>query len=79
MTMSSKIIPLGQNQRPPCSIPLRDADLSLGNANWIKGLQAMSTGSGAETLIPSHFQTIWDAIFFRYRPSLNNRSTAPQL
>src|SRR5271163_3478490 len=32
--------PLSQQGRPPCSLPLADADLSLGNANWIKGLQA---------------------------------------
>jgi hypothetical protein len=34
--------PLSQQGRPPCSLPLVDADLSLGNANWIKGLQAES-------------------------------------
>jgi hypothetical protein len=36
------ISPLGQEKRPPCSLPLLDADMSLGNANWTKGLQAMS-------------------------------------
>ena len=55
MTMSSKIIPLGQNQRPPCSIPLRDADLSLGNANWIKGLQSMSDWVWSGNLNPVPF------------------------
>ena len=34
--------PLSQQGRPPCSLPMADADLSLGNANWIKGLQAQT-------------------------------------
>jgi len=36
------INPLPQDQRPACSIPLSDADLSQNNSNWTKGLQAMS-------------------------------------
>ena len=39
---TAPITPLEQKQRPPCSIPLADADLGLDNANWTKGLQAMS-------------------------------------
>lgn len=40
--MSSSVVPLGQAGRPRCSVTMADADLKLGNANWSKGLQAMS-------------------------------------
>ncbi|HEX8695968.1 MAG TPA: hypothetical protein VF746_26370 [Longimicrobium sp.] len=51
----STIIPLGQEGRPPCSLPLRDADLSLGNANWTKGLQGMSDWIWSGNLNPAPF------------------------
>jgi hypothetical protein len=51
----SKITPLGQSGRPPCSIPLPDADLKLGNANWTKGLQAMSDWIWSGNLNPEAF------------------------
>ena len=38
----STINAISQEGRTPCSLPLRDADLALGNANWTKGLQSMS-------------------------------------
>jgi hypothetical protein len=52
---SSKVIPIGQENRRPCSLPLRDADLSLGNANWTKGLQAMSDWIWSGNLNPVAF------------------------
>jgi alkylhydroperoxidase family enzyme len=51
----SNTIPLGQEERPPCSLPLGDADLSLGNANWTKGLQAMSDWIWSANLNPVAF------------------------
>jgi len=47
--------PLGQESRPKCSIPLFDADLGLDNANWTKGLQAMSDWIWSGNLNPSAF------------------------
>lgn len=47
--------PLSQDNRPPCSIPLPDADLTLGNANWTKGLQAMSDWIWSGNLNPAAF------------------------
>ena len=51
----STVAPLGQEGRPPCSLPLRDADLSLGNANWMKGLQGMSDWIWSGNLNPAPF------------------------
>jgi alkylhydroperoxidase family enzyme len=53
--MPSNVIPLSQDKRQPCSLPLRDADLSLGNANWTKGLQAMSDWIWSANLNPVAF------------------------
>lgn len=53
--MPSTIEPLSQNGRPPCSLPLHDADLSLGNANWMKGLQSMSDWIWSGNLNPQPF------------------------
>jgi alkylhydroperoxidase family enzyme len=39
----------------PCSVPLTDADLSLGNANWTKGLQSMSDWIWSGQLNPEAF------------------------
>lgn len=50
-----RVIPLGQEERPACSLPLEDADLSLGNANWTKGLQAMSDWIWSGNLNPAPF------------------------
>jgi hypothetical protein len=52
-TSASK--PLSQQGRPPCSLPLVDADLSLGNANWIKGLQAETDWIWTANLNPVAF------------------------
>jgi hypothetical protein len=51
----SSIAPLSQEGRQPCSLPLPDADLSLGNANWTKGLQAMSDWIWSGNLNPVAF------------------------
>jgi hypothetical protein len=53
--MPSTVLPLSQDKRPPCSLPLHDADLSLGNANWTKGLQSMSDWIWSGNLNPSAF------------------------
>jgi hypothetical protein len=53
--MASSIQPLTQESRPQCSLPLNDADLSLGNANWSKGLQAMSDWIWSGNLNPIAF------------------------
>src|SRR5690242_3859081 len=47
--------PLSQDKRQPCSLPLPDADLSLGNSNWTKGLQAMSDWIWSGNLNPVAF------------------------
>lgn len=36
------VTPRGQADRPPCSLPMRDADFALGNANWAKALEVAS-------------------------------------
>src|SRR5258708_5133785 len=46
---------MSQEARPRCFIPLRDADLALGNANWTKGLQAMSDWIWSGNLNPVAF------------------------
>lgn len=53
--VSSTVTPLGQQGRPPCSVPLADADLGLDNANWTKGLQAMSDWIWSGNLSPGPF------------------------
>jgi len=52
---TATVEPLGQEGRPPCSVPLADADLGLGNANWTKGLQAMSDWIWSGNLNPVAF------------------------
>ncbi len=51
----SSVSPIGQEKRQACSLPLPDADLSLGNANWTKGLQAMSDWIWSGNLNPVAF------------------------
>lgn len=53
--MPSAVTPRGQENRPRCSIPLNDADLGLGNANWTKGLQSMSDWIWSGHLDPAAF------------------------
>lgn len=53
--MSRIVLPLSQERRQRCSIPISDADLSLGNANWTKGLQAMSDWIWSGHLNPEAF------------------------
>lgn len=50
-----KTKPIGQKNRPKCSIPLEDADLSLNNSNWTKGLQSMSDWIWSGNLNPVPF------------------------
>ena len=47
--------PLAQDGRPRCSIPLEDANLKAGNANWTKGLQSMSDWIWSGNLNPAAF------------------------
>jgi hypothetical protein len=54
MSISTAVF-LGQEGRTPCSLPLQDADLALGNANWTKGLQAMSDWIWSGNLNPVAF------------------------
>ena len=49
------VVPLSQKDRQQCSLPLADADLSLGNANWMKGLQSMSDWIWSGQLNPVAF------------------------
>jgi len=53
--MTSIVQPLDQSQRVPCSVPLNDADLGLDNANWMKGLQAMTDWCWSGNLSPAPF------------------------
>ena len=58
-------------QQPPkrCSLPLRDADLGLGNANWTKGLQSMSDWIWSGQLNPKAFPNHL-ARFFLHTPGI---------
>jgi hypothetical protein len=47
--------PSSQRGRRPCSVPLQDADLGLDNANWTKGVEAMSEWCWAGNLNPVQF------------------------
>lgn len=51
----NNVRPLDQEKRPKCSLPLHDADLSLDNANWTKGLQSMSDWIWSGNLNPRAF------------------------
>lgn len=53
--MTTTVTPLGQEGRPKCSVLLADADLGLGNANWMKGLQAQSDWTWSGNLLPVPF------------------------
>jgi hypothetical protein len=53
--VDSPVTPLGQQGRPRCSVALADADLGLDNANWTKGLQAMSDWIWSGNLSPGPF------------------------
>jgi alkylhydroperoxidase family enzyme len=64
-----RVTPLSQEGRPPCSLPLDDADLSLGNANWMKGLQAMSDWCWSGHLNPRAFPNNL-ARFFLHTPGI---------
>lgn len=52
---AKQVTPLSQKGRPSCSLQLGDADLGLGNANWTKGLQAMSDWIWSGNLNPAAF------------------------
>lgn len=47
--------PLSQAGRPACSLPLADADLGLGNANWTKALQSSADWIWSGNLNPAAF------------------------
>lgn len=51
----AKSLPLPQESRPPCSLSLNDADLKLGNANWMAGLLKMSDWTWSGHLMPQAF------------------------
>lgn len=51
----SKVQPLSQENRPSSSLPLNDADLSLNNSNYTKGLQAMTDWIWSANLNPVVF------------------------
>jgi alkylhydroperoxidase family enzyme len=51
----SLVRPTTQAHRPKCSLRLSDADLSLGNANYAKGLQSMSDWCWSGHLTPAPF------------------------
>lgn len=51
----NKVQPLSQDNRPASSLPMNDADLSLNNSNWTKGLQAMSDWIWSANLNPVAF------------------------
>jgi len=51
----NKVQPLSQESRPASSLPLDDADLSLNNSNYTKGLQAMSDWIWSANLNPYAF------------------------
>jgi alkylhydroperoxidase family enzyme len=48
-----RVKPLSQESRIPCSLPLADANLQTGNANWTKGLQSMSDWIWSGNLNPN--------------------------
>ncbi|QSH41499.1 hypothetical protein P0136_07695 [Lentisphaerota bacterium ZTH] len=50
-----KGIPMSQEKRPVCSLPLNDADLRQHNCNWTKGLQAMTDWIWSGNLNPEAF------------------------
>jgi hypothetical protein len=64
-----KVTPLSQSERPQCSLPMNDANLSLGNANWSKGLQAMSDWVWSGNLNPQAFPNNL-ARFFLHLPGI---------
>jgi len=51
----NKIQPLSQDNRPKASVALDDADLSLNNSNYTKGLEAMSDWIWSANLNPYAF------------------------
>ena len=51
----NSVQPLSQDVRPLSSLPLNDADLSLNNCNWTKGLQAMTDWIWSANLNPYVF------------------------
>lgn len=48
----SEVRPLSGEDRPPCSVPIGDADLTLNNANWSKGGQSMAEWCWTGNMIP---------------------------
>ncbi|MCP3966066.1 MAG: hypothetical protein GY750_18165 [Lentisphaerae bacterium] len=50
-----KGIPMSQEDRPACSLPLNDADLKQNNCNWTKGLQSMTDWIWSANLNPEAF------------------------
>ncbi len=75
----SAVPPLSQEGRRPSSLPLQDADLSLGNANWTKGLQAMSdwiwSGNLNPVAFPNHLARYFLQIPAIFEQQLNFSTT----
>jgi alkylhydroperoxidase family enzyme len=74
-----KVIPLSQESRIPCSLPLADANLQTGNANWTKGLQSMSdwiwSGNLNPNPAPNHLARFLLWIPGTYEQQLNYSTT----
>lgn len=78
-TPTDKVIPLSQESRIPCSLPLADANLKTGNANWTKGLQSMSdwiwSGNLNPAPAPNHLARFLLWIPGTYEQQLNYSTT----
>jgi hypothetical protein len=55
-TPVSQVTPISQAERPPVSIPLDSANLALGNANWMAGLEKKAEWIWSGHLIPQGFE-----------------------
>ena len=76
---TDKVNPLSQESRIPCSLPLHDANLKIGNANWTKGLQSMSdwiwSGNLNPAPAPNHLARFLLWIPGTYEQQLNYSTT----
>jgi alkylhydroperoxidase family enzyme len=74
-----RVKPLSQESRIPCSLPLADANLKAGNANWTKGLQSMSdwiwSGNLNPNPAPNHLARFLLWIPGTYEQQLNYSTT----
>ena len=63
------VTPRAQADRPPCSLPMRDTDFALGNANWTKALEVASQFIWTGNLNPVGFPNNL-ARFFLHIPGI---------